>query len=68
MAVNDADFIDRIITELDSYSLDRLPWVKKQWIHEINVSDVPFSVKVKVIYLAGAACDLVIQKKKDVLP
>ena len=65
MRYSNADFIDGIINELDSYSIERLPWVKKQWIHEINVSEFPFSVEVKAIYLAGMACDLVMQAKMD---
>ena len=61
----DTDYIDRIIAELEGYSLDRLPWVKKQWIHEINVSDFPFRVKILMVYMAGTVCDFVIQEKKE---
>lgn len=63
MTASNAEITDEIVTELSSYSLDRLPQVKKKWIHEINCSDLPFSVKVKAIYFAGTACDLVMQEK-----
>lgn len=57
--------IDKIVTELSSYSLDRLPQVKKRWIYEINKSSLPFCVKVKAVYFAGTACDLVIQEVRE---
>ncbi len=65
MQYSNADFIDEIINELESYSMDRLPRVKKQWIHEINVSDFPFRVKILMVYMAGTVCDFVIQEKKE---
>lgn len=68
MTVKDAEFIDRIVAELDSYSLDKLPQVKKKWIHAINCSDFPFGFKVIAIYMAGMVCDLVIQKKEKQMP
>ena len=50
---------------MEGYSLDRLPWVKKQWIHAINTEDFPFRVKILMVYMAGTVCDFVIQEKKE---